>query len=189
MILEDPRNGNAMSVSKVKNGNNRGNISSRTASRAFYISRDNESSYHWVSTLVSGVGTVGGVVISLVNDSSDKNLYIDDITMGSDTALTWNIYKKLNANTPAGTTVTSINLNAKGSDSSDSKCFGNALVTGISNTSTSKYITRRNIANSSDEVSFQGAMIFGRGDGLNIELSGNTVGSGIIDVAIHGHFE
>jgi hypothetical protein len=189
MELNDPGSGRGMSVNEGKGGQHRGNVSSRSSKRTFYVSRDEQLSYHWTSDLGSGVGTTGGICISVENDSSTKNLFIEEITMVSDTVSGWHIYKTLVADTPAGTTLASVNLNATGPDASDSKAFGNALVTGITNTITSQLDSLRSQANSELVVDYGGACILGRGDGINVQLTGPTVGAGIVAVNIHGHFE
>jgi hypothetical protein len=186
---DDPGGKVAASVDEVKNNRHRGNVSARTASRTFYVSRDDQESFHWVSDLGAGVGTTGGIAFSLENDSSTKNLFIEEIVLVSDTISAWGIYRTLVSDTPAGTTITSVNLNANGPDTSDSKAFGNALVTGISNTITSKLDTLRSGANSELKIDYFGGLILGRGDGINVQMAGPTVGSGVVAIGVHGHFE
>jgi hypothetical protein len=185
--LNGANNGLPMSVDRENNGRHRGNVSARSASRGFYISRDDKLSFNWTSAFD---GTTGGIYFSIQNKSSIYNLYIEDIHLSSLTNCSWDFYFTQKGDVPAGTTLGVLNLNREGPDDADFAAFGNAAVTGITNTTTSRFIRFQTKDHDDVESNFGGALILGRNDGMNIEIAGATLGgaSGLF-ITVHGHYE
>lgn len=183
----DPASGKGASVSNETDGRHRGNVSSRSSGRPFYVSRDSKQSFHWTSTYDS---TVGAVCFSIQNISTTKDLYIEEIHVSALTNCGWDFYLKETGDTPAGTTLASFNLNRFGVDSSDIAAFGNAAVTGITNTTTGRFLNLRSGPNEHVSHLFDGGLILGRNDSFNIQIAGLTAGGSAAHfVTCHGVFE
>lgn len=177
-FLEDPITSRKASVS----GAFRLNVSAKANPRDFYVSRDLGKLFHYVSSYDA---TTGAVVFSLENDSATDQCYIGHIQFSALTNCAFDIYQTLDADTPAGTTMTGVNMNMASSNVAEGKAFGNAAVTGITNTTTSKIAHVKCSAYSDAEIDFEDTLILGRGDGINIQLTGN----GVFNVAIDAHWE
>ena len=178
MFIEDPATGRKASVS----GSYRQNVSSKSNPRDFYISRDAGKVFHYVSSFDA---TTGSIVFSLENDSATDDCYIGGINFSALTNCSFDIYQTLDGQTPTGTTLTGANLNMGSSNEASAKSFGNAAVTGITNTTTSKIFTAKCSAYNDRRIDLNDALILTRGNGINIALTGN----GTIDVSVNVHFE
>lgn len=73
--------------------------------------------------------TANDEVISIKNDSTTLDFIVDEIVIGAGAACNFDLFE-VTSGTPAGTTVTPINLNTGSGNSADLTCFGNASVTG-----------------------------------------------------------
>lgn len=187
MEWNDPETGIGASVDPgIRGSDTRGNVSARTTHREYYVSRDEKSLFHHVSSYNA---TSGAVVISVENSSSNKDYYLGDINFSCNTNCTWKVFKTLVADTPAGTTLASVNMNSKGSDNADIIAFGNAAVTGVVNTITALVGIYRSGAFSDEDHDFKSALILGRGEGINVEIAGATLGSCSLDVTIDGYLQ
>jgi len=114
-------------------------------------------------------------VLSIKNTSADKNLYIDKIYLATDTTCKW-IVEKVTAGTGAGTDVTPVNLNFTSGNTADGTFKGNAEVTGITGAT---HLGHWNLlADTSDEIDFQGALILGQNDEIAIKIAETTVAVG-----------
>ena len=177
-FIEDPKTGRKATVS----GSFRQNVSAKSNPRDFYISRDLGKVYNFVSSFDA---TTGAILISLENDSATDDLYIGGIIGSCLTTCSFDIFFTESGDTPAGTTIAGVNLNATSPNTADVKAFGNAAVTGISNTTTSKALTIKAEPYRDAEYDFGDSLILGRGDGINVALTGN----GTVDVTIRCHWE
>lgn len=177
MLISDGRgkNGDA-SVSAEQ----RLNVSAKTAPRIFYVARDNERSFTWISSYSA---TSGDTVMYIKNTDTDRNLIIHYVSVGGANSGKYDIYTA--SGTPAGTTITPTNLNVSSRKEANSTQYGGAAVTGVS--TVSKLYTKRVLANQSEPVhGIAQAVILGFGDSIAITYTGST---GEMDVEVTGYFE
>lgn len=177
MFIDDGKgkNGRA-SVSAVQ----RLNVSAKTAPRIFYIARDDERAFTWISSYSA---TSGDTVMYIKNTDTDRNLIIHYVSVGGANNGKYDIYTA--SGTPAGTTITPTNLNIASRKEANSLQYGDAAVTGVS--TVGKLYTKRVLANQSEPV--QGiaqTVILGFGDAIAITYTGST---GEIDIEVTGYFE
>jgi len=177
MFIEDGKgkNGKA-SVSAVQ----RLNVSAKTAPRIFYVARDDERSFTWISSYSA---TSGDTVMYIKNTDTDRSLIIHYVSVGGANNSKYELYSA--SGTPAGTTITPTNLNLASRKEANSTQYGNAAVTGVS--TVNKLYTKRVLANQSEPI--QGiaqALILGFGDAIAITYTGST---GEMDVEVTGYFE
>jgi len=104
------------SFQEAHGSDSRLNVSSRTDSRAFYVSRDNGQAY--ILHIEDDDAAAGDLVTYLRNVSKDKRLYITDIHLNSENAATFKLAFG-DATAATGTSVTPANLNKSSSNDAD----------------------------------------------------------------------
>ncbi|MBL4753772.1 MAG: hypothetical protein JKY52_09305 [Flavobacteriales bacterium] len=156
---------------------NRRNVSARSASRKFYISRDKSNLYSWKSRMTSANGTN---IFYLRNDNSDEDLYIEEIFCFSDAKCDFDV--KWVTGTPTGTTVTGINWN-KNNGKTISVTALNSGVTGL--TGDGDIIDIEVPAGTRQSYDFDGSLILGDGDAITI----TTDAIANVSINIIGGFE
>ena len=105
------------------------NVSSRSDTRSYYISRDAKQAYSVVFD--DPDCDVGDEFFFLQNDSTDKELVIDSIGINATLVGSFKLQFEDGALSGA-TTLTPVNLNHGSSNNAVVSCFGNALLTGTS---------------------------------------------------------
>lgn len=177
MYIEDGKGKNgAASVSAVQ----RLNVSAKTAPRIFYITRDEERSFSWVSEYSA---TSGDTVLFVKNNDTDRNLIVHYLSVGGANAGKYEFFTA--TGTPAGTIITPTNLNVSSRKEASSIQYGNAAVTGVS--SISKLYTKRIPAGQTEPIiGIAQSVILGFGDAIMVTYTGST---GEVDVELTGYFE
>ena len=132
-VLENPSDGLKATVGRSE----RLNVSSSSNPRDYYASRDDGKLFNFVSGFDA---TTGNICISIENDSATDDLYLGYARISCVTNCSFDFYFTEAGDTPAGTTLTAVNMNAKSPKPAEVKSFGNAAVTGITNTTTGKFL-------------------------------------------------
>jgi len=172
------KNGNVW-ISK----NQRLNTSSRSNPREFYASRDEGRAYS--AMYVDMTLVAGDICAYLKNDSSTRNLFIGDITVGGVSDGSYKIFK-VTGTAAAGATVTPASLNLSKSIPAEATAMsGDTSITGL--TFVEQLSFMRHPALSQVEESYDGTIILGPGDAIAIEMDAGT--GGVHDVDIHFHYE
>jgi hypothetical protein len=160
--------------------NNRGDVSSRNASRIYYTSRDFKQAYNWVSSFSA---STGNEIIYLKNDSQVNDLYIDHVLLSAEAGrATFALYEV--SGTAAGTTLTGVNLNLKSSNTADVTSFGNAAVTGLTLGNKIEVVSAPD--DTTVALNVQDALILGFNNAIAIEFTGSA---GNVNCVISGFFE
>jgi len=105
------------------------NVSSRSDARAYYNSRDRGQTYTVVFD--DADCDVGDVFFFLKNDSTDKDLVLDAITISASVSGSYKVQFET-ASLSGASTLTPVNLNRNSSNLAVVTCVGNSLVTGTS---------------------------------------------------------
>lgn len=117
MIIED---GGGKSPDATTSNNGRLNVSSRSAGRIYYESRDEEQAY--IVVIPDAAAVAGEETAYIQNISADKDMVIDSIHIGSLAATKWKI--KFVTGTPTGDDVTPTNLNKSSTKTADAVVKG-----------------------------------------------------------------
>lgn len=161
----------------VRGSDTRLNVSSRSDTRAFYISRDSEQGY--VLHIQDAAADAGDIIAYLKNTSSSLSIFIRRIEVKAENAAKWVVaYGDETAAT--GTEVTPINLNKKSSNAASVSAFGNGAVGGV--TATQTVASLRHAANGSSMEDFQDMMILGQNDNIIVEYDVGTTGLAEVDI-------
>ena len=155
------------------------NVSSKTAERIFYISRDNGLAFIAVSTVASAAA--GSYAVYLKNTSTTKNLFIERVEYHSANAALWKLWQV--TGTAAGTALTASNLNLTSGTPAEASVYGSAAVTGL--TTVKQLGSHRNTAGGEGEMSYHYALILGPGDAIAAEYDTGTTGTAEIDIFFH----
>lgn len=176
MRLDDGKGrGFKMSVSSEK----RGNVSSKSNPRAYYVSRNDGQTFTYISKYSA---TSGDVVFYFKNIDNKRKFVISKISFSSAANADWQINKV--TGTAAGTEITGRSLNFTKNLTAQSSSFGNAAVTGL--TTSFEIAHARNLAESGINVNFKESLILGNNDAIDIIYTGTT---GNIEVVLIGYFE
>lgn len=172
--------GKGRGTTAAVNSVNRLDVSSRTAPRDFYISRDDGQVYTVISE--DGTAVANEETIYLQNTSTTKNLFIDDIIISPDTASSWRI--KFVTGTAAGSSVlTSINLNKTSSNAAEVSARGDGAITSLTDDGDIAMI--RVGANDTGEIRLEEALILGQNDAIAVECETNSA----VEITIEFHLE
>ncbi len=165
------------SFQETHGSDSRLNVSSRSDSRIFYVSRDNGQAY--VLRIEDDDAAANDLVAYLRNDSKDKRLYITDIHINSENAATFKIAFG-DAVAATGTTVTPVNLNKSSSNDADITALGDGAVGGVG--ASVFFSTIRVGAGGFEEYDTKDALILGQNDNIVIEYDTGSTGDIEIDV-------
>ena len=164
-------------LGQVLGSDGRLNVSSRSDTRAFYISRDDEEVY--VLRIEDDDAVLADIVVYLQNTSPTKDLYILDIHVSSENAATFKIAFG-DATAATGTAVDPVNLNRGSPNDSADNSFGNGAVGGV--TASTFFSSLRVGAGESEEWGFERALILGQNDNIVIEYDTGSTGDIEIDI-------
>lgn len=180
MRIEDGKGKNGdMSVSATQ----RGNVSAKTAPRAFYSSRDDGLSYSAIYDSITA--TAGDYVAYLKNTSVTRNIYIGDLTAGGVEAIKWKGWV-CTGTAASGETVTPTKMNISKAIPADAAAMaGNTSITGL--TIGSQFTNFRSGALETWEELFDGTLVLGPGDAIVFEYDAGI--AGVCEIDIHFHFE
>lgn len=173
--IEDGKGkGTSASVNSV----NRLDVSSRSSSRDFYISRDNGQVY--TITSEDAATAANEETIYLQNTSSTKNLFIDSIILASDAEVRFRL--KFVTGTAAGSTLlTAINLNKTSSNAAAVIARGDGAITGLTDDGDIALVTVG--AGDTGGMSLEDALILGQNDAVAIESE--AIGDVAITIEFH----
>jgi len=169
MKIEDGRgkNGDA-SVSIVQ----RLNVSSKTAPRWFYASRDFGLSFNAVYDGLTVAATEYSAYLK--NDSATRNLFVGTIEFHSAEAVKWKIWE-VTGTAASGASVTPSNFNlASGIPAEATAMSGDTAITGL--TTVKQLGSHRSEALGDSDMDFEGALILGPGKAIAIEYDTGTTG-------------
>lgn len=153
------------------------NVSSRSDSRFFYVSRDRGQAY--VLRIEDDDAVAGDLVAYLLNKSKDKRLYIVDIHLNSENAATFKLAFG-DSTTATGTTVTPVNLNKSSSNDADATALGNGAVGGVA--VDTFFATVRVDAGGFEEWDSKDALILGQNDNIVVEYDTGSTGDIEVDI-------
>jgi len=123
MILNDPLTGNAVRVTKD------GEQLSLAVSEAEIEFVSHEKGLAFIATSTYSA-TGGEEILSIRNDNADLDMIVQNITVSTSASGVFTLFEMTTGQTPAGTTVTPVNLNLGSAVVAQATCFGNASVTG-----------------------------------------------------------
>ena len=169
MKIEDGRgkNGDA-SVSIVQ----RLNVSSKTAPRWFYASRDFGLSFNAVYDGLTVAATEYSAYLK--NDSATRNLFVGTIEFHSAEAVKWKIWE-VTGTAASGASVTPSNFNlASGIPAEATAMSGDTAITGL--TTVKQLGSHRSQALGDSDMDFEGALILGPGKAIAVEYDTGTTG-------------
>jgi hypothetical protein len=126
MFVEDGKGGNGpASVSAAR----RLNVSSKTRSRMFYVSRDDQLGFN--IPMPSFEAAAGNYVFYIKNTSADKDLMIDSIEYHSEEWVQWNVWE-VTGTAAGGNALTPVNIHlGKGRLAEATAMGGGATITGL----------------------------------------------------------
>lgn len=175
-IIEDGKGrGYKMSVSSTQ----RGNVSSKSNPRSYYVSRDDGRLFSWYSTYSA---TSGDYVLYIKNTDQDRKLVLSTFIFGSDNNAQYTVERV--SGTAGGTAITPTNFNLTSGRVAQSDTYGNAAVTGLTNVSTFGKI--RSLANAPSVGTSLESLILGTSDAIAVKFAGTT---GVIDITVFGYYE
>ena len=172
------------SFQEVHGSDARFNVSSRSNSRSFYVSRDDGQAY--VLHIKDADAADGDLIAYLRNDSKTKRLYIQDIHISSPVACKF-IASFGDAVAATGTSVTPVNLNKSSSNDADVTAFGNAAVGGVG--ASTDFASLRIGASGTGELEFKQGLILGQNDNIVIESDFITNSPDLIEIDIYFFIE
>jgi len=174
--IDDGGKNGSVSVSNTQ----RLDVSSRSASREYYESRDEGQVYSVISVDATAVANEESIYVQ--NTSTSKDMIIDQVIISTDTASLWRI--KFVTGTATGSSVlTPINLKKASSNSASSTCRGNGAVGGT--TDNGDIILARVGAAEHDEFTFSEALRLGQDDAIAVECETNAA----VEITIIFHFD
>ena len=180
MRIEDGKGKNGdMSVSAAQ----RGNVSSKSAHRSYYVSRDDGQAFNSVFDEITSVS--GDYTAYIKNTSVTRNLFIGSIEFHSVENAKWKIWS-VSGTAASGELITPTNLNLiSGRPSETIAMSGNVSITGLTNIA--QLGSHRSQALSESHMDFGGALILGPGDAIAIELDAAV--SGLVSHDVFFWFE
>jgi hypothetical protein len=181
MKIEDGKGKNGdMSVSASQ----RGNVSSKTNPRIFYISRDDQQAYNAIMDSAYSA-TAGDYVFYYKNTSTTRNCFIRQMEFHSVQSVKWRIWE-VTGTAAAGTTITPSNLNLSSGLAAEAICMGGgATITGL--TTVKQVGIHRSLSGSESAMNFEDALILGPGKAIAIEYDTGT--TGICETDMFFHYE
>jgi len=177
MRIEDGGGKNGFST--VSN-NQRLDVSSRSASREYYESRDEGQVYSVIS--VDATAVANEETMYLQNTSTVKDMIIDQIIISTDTNSLWRI-KFVTGTAAGGSALTPVNLNKASSNAALAIVRGDGAVTGLTDDGDISLV--RVGANSHDELTFSEALRLGQDDAIAVECETNAA----VEIVIIFHFD
>ncbi len=165
------------SFQETHGSDSRLNVSSRSDSRIFYVSRDNGQAY--VLRIEDDDAAANDLVAYIRNDSKDKRLYVTDIHFNSENAATFKLAFG-DATAATGTTVTPVNLNNSSSNDADVTALGNGAVGGAA--ASTFFSSVRTVAGGFVNWESKDALILGQNDNVVIEYDTGSTGDIEIDI-------
>ena len=177
MVVID--NGGADPRQVIVTNVNRLQVEAEASSREFFISRDDEQVYH--TTSEDAGATAGEKIFYLKNTSTTKTLFVGEIIVTTDTAITFRIRKV--TGTATGTALTPINLNFTSTNAADVQALGNNAVTGLTNDG--DIFVCRILAGGSRKVEFRDTLVLGQNNAFAIE----TDTTAAIEMTVDFHLE
>jgi len=178
MKIEDGKGKNGdMSVSAAQ----RGNVSSKTKNRLFYVSRDNGLAFNAIMPSFSAAA--GEYVLYLKNTSADKNLMVNHVEFHSVEAVHWKAWR-VEGTAAGGTVITPSNLNLGSGRQAEATCMGGgATITGL--TVHEQLGSHRTQALGAAMMDFGGGLIVPPNKAIMIEYDTGTTGLCEIDMVFH----
>ena len=155
------------------------NVSAKNNPRIFYSSRDEGKAFNAISTDASAVA--GDYVFYIKNTSTTDNLYVKHLEFHSANAAVWKVWEV--TGTASGTTVTASNLNLGSPNVSETSCYGDGAITGL--TTVKQIGTHRNDANGDGEMSYENALLLAPNSAIAVEYDSGTTGAAEIDCFFH----
>jgi len=159
---------------------NRLQVESKSSARDFFISKDDGQSYHVISEDATAVANEETIYIQ--NTSTTKNLFIDHITLATDTANKFRL-KYVTGTAAGGSALTAQNLNKTSSNAADAITRGSGSVTGL--TDDGDLVITRVSADDTGEMEFDDKLILGQNDAVAVETEANAA----VEITIDFHFE
>ena len=180
MKIEDGKGKNGdMSVSAAQ----RGNVSSKSNLRIFYVSRDDQQAYNAIMPTFSAAA--GEYVFYLKNTSTTRNLFVQHIEFHGVQAVHWKVWE-VTGTAAGGSTITPANLNLSSGLSAEAICMGGgATITGL--TTVKQIGTHRTEATGEGEMRYDDALIMGPGKAIMIEYDTGT--TGLCEIEVFFHYE
>lgn len=176
--LTDGKTGESAAVSPT---GNRLNVSSRSDSRIYYISRDNGDAYATTSIYTAAAGEYN---FYFKNTSATKKFYVSSITIGTAVLAIFKITKV--TGTAGGASAISItNLNMTSGNVADATVTGDAAVTGLTAGDVIDVISVT--ADDSKIVDFHDALVIGTNDAIAVEY--DTGAGGTIHITMQGFYD
>lgn len=179
MKIEDGKgkNGDA-SVSAAQ----RLNVSSKSRSRLFYISRDDELAFNAVMPAFSAAA--GEYVFYIKNTSSTRNMYLHNLEFHSVESVLWKVWL-VTGTAAGGTVITSSNINLGSGRAAEATCMGGgATITGLT-TSRQLGSHRTTATGANSAMTFGDGLILSPNTALAIEYDTGTTGLCEIDFLFH----
>ena len=161
----------------ITGSDDRINMSSRSNPRAFYNCRDKAELYEWLSVC----DCLAGDYVLFVRNTDDETLYIDNISLGTDSNNLFYVHNVTGNAT--GSTIIGSNPNLSSDNEPTGAFKGNGAVTGISSAFKSR--PKRVAANTSGDLSIQGCIILSTGDAIAVQATQ----AARVEVAITGYYE
>jgi len=163
-LWDKSANGGDGGFTVVEGSEGRENVSSRSASREFYLSRDKCDVASWSCRHV----TLGKLehVMYIQNTSTTQDLYIENVSVKSDTKCDFDV--QYVTGTGVGVTVPTVNW-----CKNDSKVMSiNVLDSGVTGLTPDGHIWDIDVESGGrDSYDFKGALILGEGDAIAITVS------------------
>lgn len=178
MKLEDGKGKNGdMSVSPSQ----RGNVSSKTKNRLFYISRDDGLAFNAVMPSFNAAS--GNYVFYLKNTASDKNLMLNHVEFHSVQAVHWKVWE-VTGTAAAGTAITPSNINlGSGRIAEATAMGGGATITGL--TLGKQLGSHRTEATGEGDMDWGGGLILSPNTAIMVEYDTGTTGLCEVDCLFH----
>jgi len=156
-------------------------VDAHTIPRGAFVSEQDGQTYAWTSTDATSAAEES---IYVQNTSSDSELHIDKIILAGVEA-TVHAVLLVTGGTPAGTTITGVNMNKGSSNTAAATALGNAAVTGsvVGDIVAQAY----HAALGSMTIDFEGELILGQDDAIAVRTVAGT--DGIVYITIIGFYD
>ncbi len=155
-------------------------VSSRTNSRSFYVSRDLGLAYN---TVYNFTAAANDIVAYIKNTSATRNLFISAIEFHAVEAIKWKVFS-CTGTAASGEAVIPSNLNlSSGKIAEATAMAGDTTITAL--TAVVQIGTHRSVATGSSEMNFQDALVLGPEDAIYVEYDTGTAGIGEVDIFMH----
>ena len=172
------------SIQIVHGSDGRLNVSSRSDSRHYYNSRDNEQSY--IVPFLDAASSTGEIVVYLQNTSTTLTLVISVIGVSTSVLGTFKLHK-MNATTATGTVITPVNLNFGSSNAAAANARGGAG--GVGGTASDTLIDVLQVgAAGHGEFHTEDTLRLGQNQSVGLEFD-RAAGDSIVEGSIFCFFE